>query len=137
MKRNLIYIMGSMMVGALLFLCGRKIIIVGEHNYVSKTLAYSIAGASKEYYGQNNRWPQNINEILEFAERQEGYKDAYGNFFIYMPYRDDLKYGAIVSYGRDNKLGGSFWNRDIEIRFPLDQWNAWNEEHKPWAIAIR
>ena len=131
MKKNTAYILMSIAMAYLLLYLIWVVLKVGKNNYIANTVATSLAWNCEVYYKDNNHWPENV------MEREDWCKDSYNHPFVYQPYNEASKYGAIISYGRDNKPGGSFWSRDVEIRFPLDQWNAWNEEHKPWAIAIR
>lgn len=99
-------------------------------SYSSYLRLVNLANGLSDYNTNNRVWPTNLNQlIVARPDLGPNMEDGYGRPVVFLPFKDSIGYGAIVSYGRDGKPGGgNRFDRDIEIRFPMDasanaQWN--------------
>lgn len=84
----------------------------------------------KSHYGA---WPDSMPQLLNgstpnFTDPLD--KDAWGRELVLAPYDASKGYGAVISYGRDGKLGGTGADLDLQVRFPLDDNSNsnWNQQ---------
>jgi Type II secretion system (T2SS), protein G len=93
------------------------------------TAMYVASRGCGDYEQQYRVWPDSLDKLRAFrGDINERCKDAWGRNFVFIPYNKSLGYGEIISYGRDEKPGGTGLDGDIVIRFPTDANAAWNKE---------
>lgn len=88
------------------------------------------------YEKQYGVWPNSLAQLRAFRpEFNDWAKDAWGQNgsvwgrdFELVPYKKSLGYGELISYGRDEKPGGTGADRDLIVRFPLDTNTNWNQQ---------
>ena len=109
---------------------------LGGQKYTSRQYYYCYAHLRnllegvETYKKQNGMWPAEMKQLVNFSLHLENdLQDGYGHAIILIPYSEKTGYGAVVSYGKDGKLGGDKKvDQDIELRFPTNtevnvQWN--------------
>lgn len=91
------------------------------------------AYACERYKSHFGAWPDSMAQLLnagspDFADPLD--KDAWGRQLTLFPYNSTNGYGAVMSYGRDGKLGGTGADLDLQVRFPLDDMgnSNWNQQ---------
>ena len=100
--------------------------------FASYTRLNNLAKGMDDYKQQNGQWPTNLTELATFRpDLSVETTDAYGNAVILVNFNQSNGYGELISYGSDGKPGGNNkFDRDIEIRFPMDMETnmQWNEQ---------
>jgi hypothetical protein len=94
-----------------------------------KRLMFVAAGCDK-YKQSNGAFPDSL-EVLHGVGMEVNdlwTKDAWRRDVIVIPYEASLGYGKIISYGRDGKPGGTGKDRDLEVRFPVEENHDWNKK---------
>lgn len=91
-------------------------------------LMYVAAGCDT-YKATNGVFPNSLDVLHQFRADMNGLvtKDAWGQDVIVVAYDASRGYGMIVSYGRDRKPGGVGKDRDLEVRFPIEENHDWNK----------
>jgi hypothetical protein len=85
----------------------------------------SISWASQSFHVEYGIWPKTLSDLtnnpgnLQFIsfDGQRGATDAWDRVYIYQPFDAAKGYGAVISYGRDGKPGGTGADADLEVRF--------------------
>jgi hypothetical protein len=86
-----------------------------------------VSEASKHYHNQYNAWPKSLTDLtnnprnLVFFYCEGGMVDGWRRPLLYQPFDPAKGYGAVISYGRDGRPGGSGEDADLEVRFGADQ----------------
>jgi hypothetical protein len=100
--------------------------------YASYTRLVNLARGMDYYKQHNGQWPTNLTQlVIARPDLESQMTDAYGRIVILVSYNQENRYGELISYGKDGKPGGdNKYDRDIEIRFPMDtETNAeWNNQ---------
>jgi hypothetical protein len=95
--------------------------------YRNSTWLINTASLIEGFEFNHGRWPSNISECLQGQRLEDSFSvDYYGQPVVYRPFDEADGFGVLISYGRDGVVGGAFFNRDIEIRFPLESNWTWN-----------
>ena len=99
--------------------------------YASYTRLINLARGMDGYKQHSGQWPTNLAQlVIARPDLESETTDAYGRIVILVSYNQESGYGELISYGKDGKPGGdNKYDRDIEIRFPVDtetnaQWNS-------------
>ncbi|HLX71495.1 MAG TPA: type II secretion system protein GspG [Verrucomicrobiae bacterium] len=92
-------------------------------------LMFVAAGCDK-YKETNGVFPDSLDVLHQFRADSNDpcSKDAWGQNVIVVPYEASRGYGKIISYGRDGKPGGVGKDRDLEVRFPVQENHDWNKK---------
>ncbi len=81
----------------------------------------NVADGCSRYKDQFGKWPDTLDQVV--AERPDlavTSTDAWGRAVVFVPYKESVGYGKVISYGRDGKPGGIGDDQDMEVRFLTD-----------------
>jgi len=84
---------------------------------VSRGIMNGVSEASEFYHDEHKTWPQSLADLTNLIYCERGLVDGWGHPLIYQPFDPAKGYGAVISYGRDGKPGGTGEDADLEVRF--------------------
>lgn len=84
----------------------------------------AVGSASESYHNEFASWPASLADLtnnpkkIEFVSfNASGAIEGWGHPLIYQPFDPAKGHGAVISYGRDGKPGGTGADADLEVRF--------------------